>query len=271
MLLVMLPFIIAIGIFGVIAYKEAKSVLNLTKDDASATVKDENVISSMNYVLRDNATDIHKEYFAEFKNAVESDGGSDADVAGLVCKNFVADFYTWTNKQGQYDVGGLYYVYNGEDQVGDYKDALYLQARDSFYKYLSNYINDYGSENLLEVESVTVTKAQKASYDYVINAFKEWVLVEEDEDGKSYDKVYDDFDYDAYDVTCTWTYKENSKFDTSKFAKSMNFLVIFRDGRFEIVEASEKTINARKQEQTTESEDSEASEASETTETTEAE
>ena len=43
-------------------------------------------------------------------------------------------------------------------------------------------------------------------------------------------------------VTCNWTYVPETKMDINKFAKSMNFVVVIREGRYEIVEASEKTI-----------------------------
>ena len=86
-------------------------------------------------------------------------------------------------------------------------------------------------------------------------------LSEQDENGDWYD-YREDHGYDAYVVTCSWTYKENSVMDLSKFAKSINLAVINRSGRFEIVEASEKTINAR-----TGSEENTTAETSEDTET----
>lgn len=217
--LFVLPFVIAIGIFGFVAFKDAKDLISLLK--GQAVVNEENMIRSMNYVLRDNATDIQKEYFAELKQGVEEGTLNDESLAGLICKNYVADLYTWTNKQGQYDVSALYYVYTPQ------KEVIYTQCRDSFYKYLNNYINDYGSKNLIEVESVTVTKSNKLGYDYVTAA----------------EETFDDAVY----VTCNWTYKAGSKMNTNDYATSMNFIVVIRDGRAEIAEASEKEINARQE------------------------
>ena len=233
MLLFMLPFVVAIGIFGFITYKEAKSLLSLATGDTE--IKVDYQISSMNYVLRDNATDVQIEYFNELKDAIENNVGSDAEAAGLVCKNFVADFYTWSNKQGQYDVGGLYYIYSGKNEADNYKNQLYLQARDGFYKYLNNYISEYGSANLLEVETVEVVKAQECKDAYQVYERTGWIAIDEDTN----EEVYEFVDYEAYEVTCSWAYKQNDKFDTSKYPKKGNFVVILRDGRFEIVEASE--------------------------------
>ena len=233
LILFILPFLIAIGLFGYVTYKEVKNVLSLVSGPTE--IKDENRIESMNYVLRDNATDIQKEYFAELKQAVENNA-SDEELAGLVCKNFVADFYTWSNKQGQYDVGGMYYVYDVEET----KNNTYMQARDGFYKYLSTYIKQYGVANLLEVENVQVISSSKLPYEYkcLVNTHGY-----SEAEGHTYTDV--EHDYDAWQVKCVWTYKENAKFDSSNYATSMNFIVVIENGRYEIVEASENEIDAK--------------------------
>lgn len=240
-ILFILPFVIAIGIFGFITYKEAKNLIDLVSGDT--TIKQENLIESKGFVLRDNATDYQKELFAELKQAIEVDNADEQTIVSLVCKNYVADFYTWTNKQGQYDIGGMYYIYDGEFEDGShFKENVYAKARDSFYKYVSNYISKYGASNLLEVSSVDVIKCSKINYDLVIN---EHVENRQDENGEWYD-YREDHVYDAYDVTCVWTYKPSEKFDTSKYATKMNFLVL-ADGR--IIAADEKEIDARKVEE----------------------
>jgi len=264
MLGMMLPFIVAIGIFGSVAYKEVKSLMDLA-GGGQGEIKDENIVKSMNYVLRDNPTDIQKEYFAQLKSAIEEgvvgeEAADDATIAGLVAKNYVADFYTWTNKRGQYDIGGMSYIYDGEFENGDhYKENVFLKARDGFYKYISYYGTQNGKENLPEVENVEITKCEKMSSPYVIN---EHVENRQDAEGEWYD-YREDHPYEAYLVTCRWTYKENTVMNMNDFANSVNLAVIKRENRFEIVEASEKTINGRKgsEENTT----AETTEAAETT------
>jgi len=241
MFLILLPLLIAIGFFAFNVYKEAKNLLSLAK--GTTETKAENVVESMNYVLRDNATDLQKEYFAQLKDAIESDDSTatDAEIAGLVCKNYVADFYTWTNKQGQYDIGGFYYLFSEKDETVTFKENAYLKARDGFYKYINEYIDEYGSENLLEVDSVEVVKAEKLDDKYTIHQWVETIQVGEDE----YDIIYDDVDYDAYYVTCSWTYKDCAM-DLNKFDKRMNFIVVKNEGRYEIVEASTASIEIGK-------------------------
>ena len=243
MVLMMLPFIVAIAIFSTIAYREAKSMANMASGNVVAEAKPENVIGDSWYVLRDNATDLQKEYFAELKDAIENGAADDATIAGLIGKNYVADFYTWTNKAGQYDIGGMYYVYDGQFVNGDhFKDNVYLKARDGFYKYLSTYSTKYGKENLLEVEDVEIVKCEKMSSKYIIN---EHIENRQDAEGEWYD-YREDVPYDAYSVSLRWTYKEGTSLTTSQFANAINLAVIQREGKWEIVEASESIINARK-------------------------
>lgn len=260
MLLFMLPFLIAIGIFGFITYKEAMNILNVAKGET--VIKNENLIESMNYVLRDNATDVQKEYFKQLKSAVEEgfievDGeqvnADELKIVELVAKNYVADFYTWTNKQGQYDVGGLCYVFDGFNEKYTYKINIYQGARDGFYKYINNYINEYGQENLIEVDNVEVTKCSKADYKYVQNVWTKTIGSEE----TGFETIYEDIEFDAYDVTCNWTYKPETSLRISDFAKSMNFLIINNNGKYEIVEASETRIDERQKEDIEESDDGE--------------
>ena len=257
MLLFMLPFIIAIGIFGFVAYKEAKSLINLAKDDVET--KDTHKIESMNYILRDNATELQEEYFTELKNAIENptEEITDEVIAGLVGKNYVADFYTWTNKQGQYDVGGMYYVCSEKNETVKYKENIYQKARDGFYKYINEYIDEYGSENLLEVASVEVISSKKLDDKYSLYEFIEAIQTGDE----AWDVIYDYVDHDAYAVSLRWTYNENTKLNLSDYAKSINLIVIENDGRYEIVEASEKTIDIKDYveiEEETETEESES-------------
>ncbi|MBO4919928.1 MAG: hypothetical protein J5365_07220 [Erysipelotrichaceae bacterium] len=246
MFLCILPFLLAIGIFGFIAFREAKNILNLAKGNTET--KAENIIESMNYVLRDNATDYQKELFAELKDAIEVQGASvdPATLAGMVCKNYVADFYTWTNKQGQYDVGGFYYVFTEKNETVSFKSNAYQKARDGFYKYLNKYINEYGSDQLLEVNNVEVTKAEKLDDEYLIYQWVETIQTGEE----TYEVIYDDVPYEAYYVSCRWTYKEETALNLNDYDTSMNFIVVNNNGRYEITEASKSPIEIRKADET---------------------
>lgn len=241
-ILFILPFVIAIGIFGFVAYREAKNLINLATGNEEAI--DAYSIPSMNYKLRANATEYQQECFAELKDAVEYESSPET-IVGLVGKNYVADFYTWTNKQGQYDIGGMEYVNSEKNETIEYKTNIYMKARDGFYKYINKYMNDYGVENLIEVNNINVVSVTKNSKKYTIHEYTETIQTGED----SWEKLYADVDHDCYNVSLTWSYKPETKMDLSNFATSINLLIIENDGRYEIVEASENTINVEELEE----------------------
>ena len=211
LILAILPFVIIASICGFIAFKSVNSISGNAQGTSKESYKDS--IDSMDYHLRSNATKYQTELFRELTKAVE-DGTDKYNIARLVAENYVADFYTWSNKDGTYDVGGMYYVYSPQ------KTTIYTQARNTYYKYVTYYINQFGAKNLLEVENITSTLGNKVgSYEF---------------EGKK---------YDSYFVTCEWTYKNEGTFkDVSMksgdgFVKKEYFTIIEKNGRFEIVQA----------------------------------
>lgn len=213
LILAILPFVIIASICGFIAFKSINSISGNAQGTSKESYKDS--IDSMDYHLRSNATKYQTELFRELTKAVDN-GTDKQEIARLVAENYIADFYTWSNKDGTYDVGGMYYVYSPQ------KTAIYTQARNTFYKYVSYYINQFGAKNLLEVENITSTVDSNGKYEF---------------DGKN---------YDSYLVTCEWEYKNVDTFkDVTKvtngeytpFITKEYFLIIERDGRFEIAQA----------------------------------
>lgn len=235
-----LPFVVLIGVFGFLTYREAKNLIDLATGNEE--VIDLYSIPSMGYKLRENATEKQAEYFAELKNAIEIESSSVEETIGLIGKNYVADFYTWTNKQGQYDVGGMMYVCSEKNELGEFRVNAYTKARDGYYKLINKYISEYGSENLLEVDNVEIVSCKKTDYQYYLHQYTGARLLD---DGETVEAVYENVPYDCYDVKLTWTYKPESKLQASNFANSINLLVIDNDGKYEIAEASEKPIDAR--------------------------
>lgn len=237
LLLVLLPFIAGIVFFGLIVFREAKGIIDTLANNTTETKTDYS-IASMNYALRDTATEYQQEIFSELKNLVESHPNYeevDIEAVSLVAKNYIADFYTFTNKQGQYDVGGMHYVYSHSDE----KENIYLKARDGFYKYLSTYATKYGAKNLIEVENVEVLSCTRLPEAHIINEHISYVYDEETDDWVDY---REDVEYGAYNVSCSWTYNEGYQPSTTKFPTSINLLIIDRGGRYEIVKASEGSL-----------------------------
>lgn len=201
--LCLLPCIIAIVIFAVIAVKSGASLLSATTDKKNDSTY--SYCTGLNYHIDNNATKLQKELFSELNEAIKD--GDEVKIAASVAKNFCADFFNWTDKQDTYDVGGMYYVLRSK------KTNVYDRARASFYKYLTTYIDEYGREELLEVKNMEVLSADNAGeYEF---------------EGKK---------YPTYFVRVHWEY-EDHKFDTYGFLDTANAQIVkMEDNRFEIVE-----------------------------------
>ena len=207
LLLVILPLVLLAGFFVFQVYRTATNIVEPDPIDTR------NYLEEQEYQLRDNATDLQKELFEELKEDLKADPIDDIKLAGDVVKNYVADFYTWTNKAGQYDVGGMSFV-------GTYRrHSVYAGAREYFYRYLTEYIEEYGAENLLEVESIEILDAGK---------YKDKIYISELEG-----------EYDSYWVDCQWTYKDSSKFNTNQFETKLSFTVVKVNKRYEVIEVFE--------------------------------
>lgn len=166
----------------------------------SDTVREKNDL----YEIGNNPTQIYQDYFKELTTAVNDN--DDEAIASAVVKCFIADYFTWTNKDGNYDVGGSQYIY-GEKAL-----SFIEQSRWQFYKDLDLYIEEYGRDQLLEVESVTINSIAYTPHD---------------------DRRVND----GYYVEASWTYKQGGKLDTSDFQDEGFFYVTKPEsgGRYEIV------------------------------------
>lgn len=197
---VIVSLVVGIVIFVAIFYLNLSSFMSPTGDQV--------IYKNDMYVLKGNPTKLQKDLFKELTIQLDKKIEFDFDAVELVVKNFVADYYTWSNKQGPYDIGGSEFVFSKENL--NFKQ----NARRYFYSNMYSYINDQISiSDLIEVDSVETNQADFA--------------VEFDHYGTKYLSYY---------VEANWTYKENEYIDTSAFPSSAAFTIIFsEDGRYEIV------------------------------------
>lgn len=202
LLFIIIPLFVALIVCGFFTYRTISSQLGT----GSTSSKKEYDIDSMDYHLRSNATDYQKELFSELRKLVE-DGTDDQALAESVVKNYIADIYTWDNKKGQWDVGGMGYVYS------PMRANIYYKARDGFYAFVSKYIEEYGSDGLLEVTNIEIVSSEKMNDKFSV-------------DGNS---------YEYYHIVAKWDYANDSRF-ASDVDNRMEYDVVKRDsGRFEIV------------------------------------
>jgi len=156
--------------------------------------------------LRGKPTSLQKSLFKELTVDVES--GDELAIVESVVRNFVADYYTWTNKQGPFDVGGTEYIFYLENT--NFRQT----ARRYHYTFMYPYIDSgLTYADLVEVENVTTNgAAYAANFDHY---------------GATYTTFY---------CEITWTYKINEKIDTSIFPTSAAFTIVkTNDNRYEIV------------------------------------
>lgn len=163
-------------------------------------------IEEYDYHLRSNATELQKELFKELDGLIE-EGADDLSIAECVAKNYVADTYTWDNKKGQWDIGGIYYVYS------PHKISIYHELKDKFYGLLDKYQEEYGNTGLLEVTNVEIEESHESDDLFEV----------------------DDNKYKSFSINCIWEYSENSRF-ANQVANRQYFKIIKNnDGRYEIV------------------------------------
>ena len=83
--------------------------------------------------------------------------GSDTDLirySSVIAQNFVADFFTLSNKTSRTNVGGLQFI--ADDILENFRDY----ALNNFYLYLNHHINTFGSESLPTVETIRIVNAE---------------------------------------------------------------------------------------------------------------
>ena len=164
------------------------------------------------YKLPKDATEIQKEYYDELVDLTQGYPDGEFDpyaISKSVVKCFISDFYTWSNKEGNFDVGGLDFLY------GPHHLTFGLYARDTYYQNFNHFEAEYGIENLPQVASVEIT-------------------------GEAYGgtETINDVKMDTYYLEAAWTYAEGSSMDTSKLQYKASFKVMENkeSGRFEIIQ-----------------------------------
>ena len=183
--------------------------INSSAEDTDSEQKennDDNTSDAM-YSIGNDPISIEKTYFEELNKAVES--GDSIEISSALVKCFVTEYYTWTNKQGNFDIGGIQYIFT--DRQSDF--ASY--TRNDYYADMDLYISQLGSKNLMQVSEVTVTDAVESEDMVVLNAAGEEVT------------------YPCVTVTAQWSY-ESCSMDLSAAQTGGVFQVVNHDGRMEI-------------------------------------
>ena len=205
------------------------------------TIEEEVVTEVDNELLNDyysigyNATSINKDYFRELdrlvEDALEADNASsesteagpvrdNAKIAESVVKCFITEYYTWTNKDGNYDIGGMQYIFT--DKRKDFEKY----TRYNFYADMDKYLTQYDRDTLIQVKDVTVNSVEQT----------------DDFTPEGSESVYE-----CWLVDASWTYEESSSMDTSEIQSDGEFLVVNHDGRLEIAAINQEEVSTDEQ------------------------
>jgi hypothetical protein len=167
------------------------------------------VLSNNLYKITGNPTKLQKDLFNELTNELENQSEeNELTIVGLVVENFIADYYTWSNKVGTYDIGGKNFIFAIEFT------NFVATSRRYNYNAMSNFLTKgINQKDLNEVIDITILSVNLAyPYDYY---------------GQGYPTYY---------VEAEWTYKTNEAIDLSIFPTWAAFtLVKNENGRYEIV------------------------------------
>ncbi len=202
--------ILSMAVLLVGGFFVAKTLLVKTDVDKSSLKVDEY------YAIRNNATPLQKQLYkdliAELKNNEEP-----ALVYELLAQNFVADFYTWTNKFRRNDVGGVQFV---DESI---RVNVYQKAQDTLYNDLYYYINQKSSKDTLEVMELSVVDSKEIEY-FIFNA---------DGSEEIFDEVSERYvmgDYhSAYQVTLSWKYEKSSVLNPNDYDTQANIIMMKND------------------------------------------
>ncbi len=184
-----------------------------TAETDTLEIDTSNALHNDQYTIGNNPTDVQKGYFEGLTDALAA--GDEAVICEQVVYSFVSDYFTWTNKDGNYDVGGLEYIY------GPKMSTFGQWSRYNFYKDFDLYLNQQGRNKLIEVAEITTIDTVKAP---------DFTIVEYDPDGNRIDTTLP-----SYEVNVEWTYTKNSA-AVEAFPASARFYVVNHNGRWEIAE-----------------------------------
>ena len=132
-----------------------------------------------------------------------------------VVKNFICQYYTWTNKDGNYDIGGMQYIYSPRKKDFE-RYTLY-----NFYKDMDLYITQLGRDHLIEVSEVMINSASAAE-DYTVTS-----------------PTGESVTLPSVTVDASWKYKSDTGMDINSIQVHAIFRVVNNNGRMEIASITE--------------------------------
>lgn len=148
-----------------------------------------NSIESYGYSLDDRDSNLMKEEFHNLEKILEAEEINYEEYAKSISKLFVIDLYSINNKINKYDIGGLEYIKDSEQEK--FTNIIV----DSIYSNVLDNSNHDRKQELPEVSNVTIEEIK----------FEPFNL--------------NDIEVDAYSVTISWNYLEDLGYDKKAVIK----------------------------------------------------
>ena len=163
------------------------------------------------YHLSKTATGYQKEIFDELLEAQKDYQNSQTEqttqaYATAIVKNFIADFYTWTNKVNHSDVGGVQFI----DK--EMRSAFKKQAIDGYYETLDYYLENEDASSLMSVNKVQITNVN----------LNDVIEVEGDEDEME--------QLDCISLQANWSYEPMGLAEETSLQTTATFILTKVDG-----------------------------------------
>ena len=171
--------------------------------------------------IPNNPTDYERSLYedlARICNTATIDADEDlSTMAEAVARVFIADYFSWGNKRGSYDVGGLDYVF------GPSHSNFAQSARRYYYYDLDLLMNKYGVENLPVVSNINIESVEKQDRDYEVTT-----EIYDYSTNTSYNEVTT---YPYYLLRATWEYSmpEESTYDASNLPAEGYLGIVLRE------------------------------------------
>ena len=190
--------IIGVALFSYIGYTIYKDFF--TKKQENVVLKN---LELYGYTLQESDTDVYKQEFDNLSKILNKKEIDFEEYAKSMCKLYIIDFYTLTNKISNTDIGGLEFIY--PEYVSNFK----LKAKDTLYKYVEVNYNGERTQALPEVSEVLINNVTNSKY-----------------------KIGEE-EFDSYELDVSWNYKEDLGYQ-----KSSKFTIIKDGNKLYLVEGS---------------------------------
>jgi len=205
--------------------EEDKEVIEEPPPEPVEQRRIEELPPSDGYTLVRNPTEYQLELFDLLVNSQNQfyDAGSDDYLkayTSAIVRNFIAEFFTLSNKNSRTDVGGLQFF--SEDIVDNFRRL----AIDDFYLYLNQYLAIFGNESLPTVASTEILDAR----------FGTRIIEDDDEDiAEITPYSYLDYDYEeeiqgeevrTIIIDASWTYENSTLRYIDNFQTVARFVLL---------------------------------------------